>query len=79
MRAAKHCLMAAMDAIEIADREHCTCRGRRHIPPAGDDVHARILWRLRSRIAAGCHHDFHALSLRYLSATKTFMRYRYAT
>jgi hypothetical protein len=35
--------MAAMDAIEIADGEHRAFCLRRHVPPAGDDVHPSIL------------------------------------
>jgi hypothetical protein len=34
--------MAAMDAIEIADGEHRAPCPRGHVPPAGDDVHARV-------------------------------------
>jgi hypothetical protein len=43
MRPAKHRLVAAMDAVEIADRQDRTSRGCGHIPPAGDDIHLRIL------------------------------------
>ena len=41
--AAEHRLMAAMDAIEIADGEHCAFCLRRHIPPTGDDIHPSFL------------------------------------
>ena len=35
--------MAAMDAIEIADGEHCAFGLRRDVPPTGDDLHSSIL------------------------------------
>jgi hypothetical protein len=35
--------MAAMDAIEIADGEHCAFCLRRDVPPTGDDIHPSIL------------------------------------
>jgi hypothetical protein len=41
--AAKHRLMSAMNAIEIADGEHCAFCLRRHIPPTGDDIHPSFL------------------------------------
>jgi hypothetical protein len=47
--------MAAMNAIEIADGEHCALGLRRDVPPTGDDIHP-------------CVH-MSALSLRYLSAS----------
>ncbi len=41
--AAEHRLMSAMNAIEIADGEHCAFCLRRHIPPTGDDIHPCFL------------------------------------
>jgi hypothetical protein len=69
--------MAAMDAIEIADGEHCAFCLRRHIPPTGDDIHPSFL---DERAIASLleRYTFYALPLRYLSASLS-TRYRSAT
>jgi hypothetical protein len=75
--AAEHRLMSAMDAIEIADGEHCAFRSCRHIPPTGDDIHPCFL--SECAIASLLERDtFYALSLRCSSATFS-ARYRFAT
>jgi hypothetical protein len=40
--------VAAMDAIEIADGEHCAFCLRRYVPPAGNDIHPSVLINARS-------------------------------